>query len=158
MTGTSQHLNAGAVRSECAAGPANSLSTPRCSHRERDGLVDLGERASRRCGRKGRFRGDHNGGQEFSLSCQYQRAQSRGHCSFYQSLAGASAWCTLYPAGIARCATGIVSGGSGGPISPPPIRSSPKPIKIRCARVDAPRFVGEPPPSVLQPSCQNNAC
>ena len=145
MTGTSPPLNAGAVRSECAAGPANSLSTPRCSHRERDGLVDLGERASRRCRRTGRFRGDHNGGQEISLSCQYQRPQSRGDHSFYQPLADTSAWRPLYPAGIASCAAGIVSGRSSGEISQAPtIWSSAKPIKMGSSLNRAPHRRGFP--------------
>ena len=75
-------------------------------------------------------RGDYHGGQEFSVSCQYQRPQCRGDCSFDQSLADASARHALYPAGIASRAAGVVSGRSSGDISQARIiRSSPKPIK-----------------------------
>ena len=145
MTGTSPRRNADSVRPECAASLTKSAPPPRCSHRCGDGLVNLGKRASRRCGRTGRFRGDHNGGQEISLSCQYQRPQSRGDHSFYQPLADTSAWRPLYPAGIASCAAGIVSGRSSGEISQAPtIWSSAKPIKMGSSLNRAPHRRGFP--------------
>jgi len=135
MTGTSPRRNADSVRPEHAARLAKPATGPQCPHRSGDGLVTSGERASRRCGGTGRFRGDHNSRQGFSLSGQHYRPEPRCHYSFDQSLADASTWRSGYHAGIARRASGIVSAGSHRPIFPPPIRPGPKPVRLRLIAV-----------------------
>ena len=152
MTGTSPRRNADSVRPECASHLAKSAPGPRCAHRCGDGLVDPGERNSGRRGRAGRFRGDDNGGQEFSVSGQYQRAEPHGDYSFDQSLANTSEWRSGYSARIAKGAAWIVSPGGCGPISSQPIRSSAKPIAWRiCIRLQTRLFSKERRGSVSTP-------
>ena len=94
----------------------------------------------------GRFRGDDNCGQEFSVSGQYQRAEPHGDYSFDQSLANTSAWRSGYSARVATRAARIVSPGVCGPISSAPIRSSAKPIAWRiCIRLQTRLFSKERP-------------